>query len=518
MDDAILAAELAIRVIPRIAPPGRPRVRLGEGSPLWESCRDDYPKGGGVGILVDQQLPGARHRARAMDPAPTATTGLDLTGRAMRRYGAALVPLSIVANVFCFVLAVWLLENLRPAHIAHLDAWRIVTVLVLVCVQAMWLVWLYRQRVGTYVASLLLWALTIVTMGFEAVAVQPGVTVAVFALAAGTTRWLRGLLVAGGTALVAGVVAASHVFYASSGAVPHPAAPMVVAALLAGLATVALPAFAGAWYGQLRDRAERIATLARRATTGETARTAAAIGAERRALAAEIHDTSSAHLTAILALTTAARALTPGSDGEVSELLGQIHDDGRSLFQGYERMLESLQQEDRTITGTFQPGYRPGQHATSELPALVADFRRTTDAAIDFAFDPALERIDQSLGPMRSHIAFRVVQEALNNVRKHAPHASVSISLEDDGDSLLIRVENGPPPEVPTGIGQRRPSLHLGIAGIRDRLIAAGGSLRTGPRQSGGWVVQALLPHMASGRGPSPSRAVPPATEQDPTP
>jgi signal transduction histidine kinase len=159
-------------------------------------------------------------------------------------------------------------------------------------------------------------------------------------------------------------------------------------------------------------------------------------------------------------------------------------------------MLGSMRQEDRTVPGTHQPGYRPGQRTTAELVALVDEHRLLTGDAVDVRHEPELAEIDMRLGPMRAHIAYRVVQEALGNARKHATGARVVVSLEDDGTTLLLRIENDEPVEVAGGPDRGlRPSLGYGLEGMRDRLVAVGGSLRTGPRRTGGWSVNALLPH-----------------------
>lgn len=415
--------------------------------------------------------------------------------------GRAMVPLAVAANIISFLLSLWILEHTRPGPGPELDAWRLVTVIVLIGVQGLWLVWRRRQALGTVTASLLLWIAAILVGGYEPLAVQPGVLLAVFTYAAERTGWRRSVLLACGGVVTAGALLLARALTASPERAPwqHPA-EIVLCVLLAG-ATVGLPALAGGWFAQLRDHAERIADIAERATMGEATRTTTAVAAERRALAQELHDTSSGHLTAILALSAAARATTTSEHG--IRFIDQVSTEGRALFEGFERMLNSLRQEDRTITGTHQPGSRAGQHNASELATLVAEHRRSTRSAVAFRHDPSLAEIDQRLGPMRSHTAYRVVQEALNNARKHAPGSPLAITLEDDGESLLLRIENETVPDTagnaasasPGEIGVKALSLGYGLEGVRDRLTAVGGSLRTGPTQRGGWSVNALLPH-----------------------
>jgi signal transduction histidine kinase len=89
--------------------------------------------------------------------------------------------------------------------------------------------------------------------------------------------------------------------------------------------------------------------------------------------------------------------------------------------------------------------------------------------------------------------AYRIVQEALTNARRHAPGAAVDVELRYAGDVLRLRVrDNGPGPlEMAPVAGL--PSGH-GLLGMRERAAAAGGSLHTGPAPGGGFCVEAELP------------------------
>lgn len=428
--------------------------------------------------------------------------------RTARDVIAVIVPVAVVANTGSCLLALWLQAEAATSG-PPAPAWKVVSLLSLVTAQALWLVWWRRQPVGTAIASLLLWQAAMLVGGPQVVAVQPGVLLAVFGLAAETSGTARAAVVSGGAVIAAWGWLVSPMGHA----VALRSAPAdVAAAILLALGGVVLPALAGAWYARVRDRADRVADLAHQVVSGEAARTAEAVAAERRTLAHEIHDTSSAHLTAIITLSAAAREMQPPA--ELGALIAQIAADSRALYQSYERMLGSLQQEDRTATGAHRPGFRPGQHAVVELSPLVADYARATGREVAVTVHPDLAEIDRRLGPVRSHTAYRVVQEALNNARKHASGAPVSVALTDDGESLLLRIENGEPPGGPVGRtgadgkdahGAGRPGLGLGIVGLRDRLVAAGGSLRTGPRSAGGWAVQALLPHPGRDRAPTAS-------------
>ncbi|MFJ3407158.1 sensor histidine kinase [Promicromonospora sp. NPDC090134] len=444
----------------------------------------DHPKGG------------ARNRPVGGDRDASA-----LTLRLTRWVGRDVVAVTFVANIVAYLGALALLDQTRAVHTAQTEDWRVVAVVLLVSFQALWLHWLQRQAFGTLCASLVLWFGALLIGGADPLLLQPGVLLAVFSYAAQRPgRWR-------GAAVVVLVVATAVVLLADEALYPTPGGPgwrtpaMVVTVVLNAVGVVAVPALLGAWYAQLRDRAERIAALAHEIAGREAHRTADAVAATRRTLAQELHDTSSAHLAAILTLSTAAEASTTAGGGPDPRLITQIRDEGERLYQGFERMVSRMRQDDRTVAETHQPGQATGQHTIAQVPDLTAEHQRVADVPVTLRHDPDLTEIDQRLGPLRSHTAYRVVQEALSNTRKHAPGTGVTVVLEDDGTSLLLRVENESSPvpgaSIPGGAvtGPHNLSLGYGIEGMRDRLAAVGGSLRTGPRHGGGWAVQALLPH-----------------------
>jgi signal transduction histidine kinase len=84
--------------------------------------------------------------------------------------------------------------------------------------------------------------------------------------------------------------------------------------------------------------------------------------------------------------------------------------------------------------------------------------------------------------------AYRIVQEALTNSRRHAPGAAVDVELHYTGTALRLLVrDNGP------GQASPAPGGH-GLLGMRERAAAVGGELRAGPATAGGFVVEATLP------------------------
>jgi signal transduction histidine kinase len=92
--------------------------------------------------------------------------------------------------------------------------------------------------------------------------------------------------------------------------------------------------------------------------------------------------------------------------------------------------------------------------------------------------------------------AYRIIQEALTNVTRHAPGASVTIRIDYRADAVLIDiVDTGSPGATPAATnGAVRIGNGTGIAGMRERATALGGSLEAGPRPEGGFHIAARLP------------------------
>jgi signal transduction histidine kinase len=84
--------------------------------------------------------------------------------------------------------------------------------------------------------------------------------------------------------------------------------------------------------------------------------------------------------------------------------------------------------------------------------------------------------------------AYRILQEALTNVRRHAPGAAVDVELEYTSDTLRLRVRDHGPDAVSPDLDGH------GLLGMRERAIMVGGTLNAGPAEGGGFAVEALLP------------------------
>ncbi|MGV9287317.1 sensor histidine kinase [Streptomyces sp. NPDC003719] len=260
---------------------------------------------------------------------------------------------------------------------------------------------------------------------------------------------------------------------------PDPQLPYLAANLLGILLAVTTVA----WGMLARSRRQLLLSLrdrARRAETEARLRAEQAQRLAREAIAREMHDVL-AHRLTLLSVHAGALEFRPdASREEVARAAGVIRESAHEALQDLREIIGVLR------AGESDDGRRP-QPTLAALDTLVAESRQ---AGMEVAFvrqvtDPAT--VPASVG----RTAYRVVQEALTNARKHAPGTEVALSVTGaPGDGLEVRVRNAPPaddvPEVP-GSGQ-------GLIGLTERATLAGGSLEHGPTADGGFEVRARLP------------------------
>jgi signal transduction histidine kinase len=223
--------------------------------------------------------------------------------------------------------------------------------------------------------------------------------------------------------------------------------------------------------GARRVLAERLAELAAELEREREAYAGLAVLRERRRIARELHDVVAHALSLIVIQSAAGRLLLDEDPAAARESLGAIREAAGQAAQDTERLHALL--DERTPRGLAQLPALLGHAAASGL-------RVTLDAP------PA-----PAVAPQAQDAAYRLVQEALTNVAKHAPGADVHIRAAVAQDGLEVEVANGP---------ARRPrgALHAagagqGLPGMRERVLAAGGHLSAGPEPGGGWTVRARL-------------------------
>ena len=241
--------------------------------------------------------------------------------------------------------------------------------------------------------------------------------------------------------------------------------------------------YGGAWgVGQaIRVRELSMSELARTTERLREDQQAAALelSRERARIARELHDIV-AHSISVVAIQTQAirRQLGPDNAREIEDLRA-LEDTARGAMTELRRMLGVLRADDSGAALQPQPGM-------SELPRLIAE-ARSAGTPVDARIDPGLGELSAGL----ELTVYRVVQEALTNVRKHAPGSSASVSVDRSADGLVVRIENDGsgkrPHPAASGAGH-------GLVGMRERVALYGGEVTAGPRAGGGYAVVARLP------------------------
>ncbi|MFD5077167.1 sensor histidine kinase [Streptomyces sp. NPDC058371] len=226
-------------------------------------------------------------------------------------------------------------------------------------------------------------------------------------------------------------------------------------------------------------RRVRSAALAHSATERAFADTLLAHAArgERARIARELHDVVAHHISMIAVQAETARLTTPGLPADGATRLLAIGDTARTALTEMRRLLGVLR-EDADAGVTRRP--QPGLH---QLMELVDESRDAAGSRTRLIVSGPVARLDPGI----EVTAYRIVQEALTNARRHAPGAAVDVELRYAAADLAIRVrDNGPGAAgAPTGHG---------LLGMRERAITVGGILHTGPAPGGGFLVEARLP------------------------
>ena len=228
---------------------------------------------------------------------------------------------------------------------------------------------------------------------------------------------------------------------------------------------------------ELRRRLSDSTARLRRATEEYEAATVRAIEAERTRIAGELHDVVTHNVSVMVVQAGAARLAVTSSPDEATEALHAVEDSGRTAIA-----------ELRNLLGVLSP---PGDHAAlrpqpglGELDELIS---RVATAGL--SVDLHVEGTPQPLPPGADLAAYRVVQEALTNVLRHAGRAATSV-LVSWGEDLVITVSNTGGPAV--RVTAEQPGR--GLLGLQERLSLYGGELDAGPRPGGGWQVRAVMP------------------------
>jgi signal transduction histidine kinase len=214
---------------------------------------------------------------------------------------------------------------------------------------------------------------------------------------------------------------------------------------------------------------------------------------ERARIARELHDVVAHHISMVAVQAETARLTTPGLPAAGAQRFAEIGDTARTGLTEMRRLLGVLR-EDAEDAGAAVADRLP-QPGLPQLAKLIDAAREASGAAARLIVSGPVAEFD----PGVELAAYRIVQEALTNARRHAPGAAVDVELRYDDNALHLRIrDNGPGPARPSAAGGQAPAETPGgghgLLGMRERALAVGGSLRTGAAAGGGFFVAADLP------------------------
>ncbi|MGW3180063.1 sensor histidine kinase [Kitasatospora sp. NPDC001119] len=260
----------------------------------------------------------------------------------------------------------------------------------------------------------------------------------------------------------------------------------------------------GALGDSIRNRRAHLAAIEERAERAERTREEEArrrVADERIRIARDLHDVVAHHIALANAQAAIAVHLMDNHPVQAREVLSHITDATGSALQELRATVGLLRRaEDRA---PLEPA--PG---LDRLPELINTFER---AGLPIRL--SVEGEARPLSPGVDLTAFRIVQESLTNVAKHAHGADAEITLAYSGSRVAVSVANG----RPTATGRRRavplpqhpPSEGgFGLIGMRERAGAVGGRLSADRRPDGGFLVTAELPLRTGARDDGPESAV----------
>lgn len=363
---------------------------------------------------------------------------------------------------------------------------QIVATCVLAVVQCLPLALRRRAPVTTLLAVVVLQALILAVAPrgvalWTAAPIVAAYTVGLLLPARRTVGIVLGALVVTIVGALAGTAGSARAFF--PGVPENQLAPggVVVEALTlvaSGVLILGVSAAVGSWVALRRAHDRDVRARSAEALEHQATRTRAAVAAERTRMARELHDVAAHHLTGLVVQAGAAERLVDVDPERAKESLRSVRAQGRETLDALRSIVGILRETGEGATGTVPvPGL-------ADVPGLL-DAARASGTEVERRDDGAAV----PLAPLADVTAYRTVQEALANARRHAPGLPVTLTTSTTPDRLRLEVEHVLPPA--------RDASHepgYGLVGMRERAALVGGHLEAGPTAEGTWRVRLDLP------------------------
>ncbi|MFJ3337657.1 sensor histidine kinase [Streptomyces sp. NPDC086766] len=288
------------------------------------------------------------------------------------------------------------------------------------------------------------------------------------------------------------------------------------AAVTTSLGLTAPPVLLGLYVGarrrlmeSLRERADSLERELQLLAERAEERAEWARGEERTRIAREMHDVVAHRVSLMVVHAAALQAVARKDPDKAVKNAALVGDMGRQALTELREMLGVLRSGEgrgrrepaavplvavgvaAAVAASCGAGEEPGAEGPwlSELDELIGQ-----SAAAGMVVNLSVEGESRSYAAEVEQTAYRVVQEALTNVHKHAAGAKTQVRLAHRVSEIAMQVENEPPPEPGSASAARLPSGGNGLLGMKERVAALGGVFVSGPTDAGGFRVSAVIP------------------------
>jgi signal transduction histidine kinase len=262
---------------------------------------------------------------------------------------------------------------------------------------------------------------------------------------------------------------------------PTAATENFAARAIFGIAFIAVPVLLGLYMGARKQLLVSLQERAARLEREQHLLAERARGEERTRIAREMHDVVANRISVMVVHAGALRAIAVRDPARAAETAAVIGDMGRQALE-----------ELRHVIGVL----RRGEEALPQQAVTLAHVRELVgqSGAAGLRVDLVVRGAECPMPYAVGRTVYRLVQEALTNVHKHAGAADTRVALGLLPEAIEVEIVNAPPTARPE---YRLPSGGNGLVGLRERVQALGGSFEAGPRE-GGYAVRARLPLPAS--------------------